>query len=122
MAEDAALAQLAFLREQTRVTGILHDAQVFQLKMWILVVAQHAGDAEIGFDWTKKVVQFKLRSINGPAPANLQVGFENLDNWVKWLLGPEYKVIVKEGRKQLFVGPAKEAAKTTLQRLGLKDD
>lgn len=100
------------LRNFTERTGVLTEAQVHQLRLWLLASSgkDFFKDYEIGWDFENKVVEYKLLDADlRKAPKNCEKRFKVLDESVKWLLGPEYIVRIKSGRKVLFKGqPRKE--------------
>lgn len=102
MAQASTQQQLQMLKEQTRLTGALHEAQVLQLKMWPLVVFQNAISSEFTWDPDKKVVAFKLDlPTSGPIgkPEWWQERTDGLNGWVQTLLGDEWciTVLVSQG-------------------------
>jgi hypothetical protein len=98
MNEIEQLVQLKFL---TRVTGILHEAQVYQLKMWPLMLT-HAMKSDVVFDYEGSIVIFNLLKTEGNPPENIESRFLELARYTKFLLGDEYSVVVKDNGKQIF--------------------
>lgn len=88
------LEQLALLREVTKTTGALHDAQVFQLKGYILGTFL-AKKVQLHFDWENKKVTFNVLILEENANlTNFNRRLELLNRCVKVLLGEEYQAIV----------------------------
>lgn len=98
---DPDLEQLLLLKELTKTTGMLHEAQVLQLKIYPLVLT-HAIRSEFQFDFNSKEVIFNLLETKGKAPKGLKERLELLVNYVHTLLGSEYKVIVKFKNRKIF--------------------
>lgn len=90
--------QFAVLREQTRITGALHEAQVMQLKVWPLALFDATKDS--GFTWepVARVVTFmpvmKKRSESWMKPR-----LKTIFKWTQDLLGGEWQVVVKANGK-----------------------
>lgn len=104
IAQASVRQQLQMLKEQTRLTGALHEAQVLQLKNWPLVVFQDASGSEFTWDPDKKYVAFVVK-IPPRCPSRLRseawwkkrVGA--LNQWVQELLGDEWYIKVRVGKK-----------------------
>jgi hypothetical protein len=98
-----ALQQLQMLKEQTRLTGALHEAQVVQLKMWPLVLFQDWSKSEFTWDPDQKYVAFKMSKgkkktrTKAPKLADHQERVDVLAGWVQELLGSEWRVQVQFG-------------------------
>lgn len=93
--------QIAMLREQTRLTGALHEAQVLQLKMWPLVVFDVCVGSKFTWDPEKKLVTFTL---DVPPKAKPKLAWwkqrvEVINGWVQTLLGDEWCIEVKTSGK-----------------------
>jgi hypothetical protein len=93
--------QLMDLRALTAVTGVLHDAQLLQLRMW----------AGLAFSWTKWEIRIDVESKTAifvvekkAHPKNMAQLIGGLDRSVQWLLGPDWGVRVTEGNKALYEG------------------
>lgn len=98
---DADLEQLMTLREMTRKTGLLHDAQVFQLKMYPLALT-NATKVSIEYDYDKKNVIFNIIETQGRAPKEIKKKLDLICQWTKTLLGEEYSVKIKTKNKVLY--------------------
>lgn len=90
--------QLQMLREMTRLTGALHEAQVLQLKMWPLVLFQWVSPTGVEFTWSadQKVVAYTLAVMPGRKvnEKQLQERTAVLNGWLHELLGDEWRVEV----------------------------
>lgn len=96
--------QLQMLKEQTRLTGALHEAQVLQLKLWPLVVFQNAISSQFTWDPDKKVVIFTIshpamRAKKAPKLDWWKERVTKLNEWVQVLLGDEWMIQVVAGKK-----------------------
>lgn len=94
--------QIQMLREMTRLTGGLHEAQVLQLKMWPMVLFTGLISHEFTWDETLKEVSFVLTGKRPPLKV-VQAAVEVLNSWVQELLGESWIVRVKWG-KNSFAG------------------
>lgn len=95
--------QLALLKEMLASRGILHEAQVLQLKIWPLIAMEHATSSETRFYFDEKLVVFVVKvPKKAKEPKDMKVRLEKLTESVKWLLGDEYNVEVCQGRKTIF--------------------
>jgi hypothetical protein len=103
---DSALEQILLLRGLTKTTGILHEAQLLQLKLWPMVMISHATSSEAVFSYDDKSVVFNVAT-KGPKPKDLDKRLECLDDSVKMLFGDEYLVVVYLNGKKSFVGARK---------------
>lgn len=101
--------QLEMLREQTRLTGGLHEAQVLQLKMWPMVAFDHIVGSSFTWDPKTKVIKFKLELPKRGATKKLAWWKERVtavQGWVHQLLGDEWQIQVEAGN-QKFNGSRK---------------
>lgn len=99
--KDPTWETLLLLRDLTKRTGILHEIQVGQLKMWPLVAFDNATTSEFSWDSTKKMVCFVIQT-QGPAPKKMRARFTWLDQSVKALLGHEWGIKVAINGKEKF--------------------
>ncbi len=99
--ETDLLDQLSVLREMTRRTGILHEAQILQLQWWPWVVIPHCKDFQIEFSHDNKILQYVIKT-KGKPPTKYKKRLEYLANWVKELLGHEYDCRIVENGKVIF--------------------
>ncbi len=103
---DAAWEQLMLLRNLTKTTGLLHDAQLLQLKMWSLVFSSHVSSCEMHIDQEKQQIDFHLKT-KGRTPADFQERCGHLVEWVQKLLGGEWLVRIKIREKLVHRGMRK---------------
>lgn len=103
---DDATNQLLMLKELTKETGVLHEAQALQLRMWSMLAVSHALNfPEIRFGWEDREIEFlfkKLKKKEQPKDFNLRL--ENMVKWVHWLLGDEYLVRIKDEKGTIYRG------------------
>jgi hypothetical protein len=102
---DRQWEKLYRLREVTRTTGILHEIQVLQLKMWPLVFT-NATESECEFNFETKAIVFDLKKLKGKRPENFKERLEHLTKATQQLLGDEYAVVINVNGKKVFHGPA----------------
>lgn len=90
--------QLQMLREMTRMTGALHEAQVLQLKMWPLMLFPWVSIKGVEFTWSveQKVVTYTLSTMPGRKANEKQLQERTgvLNEWLHELLGDEWRVAV----------------------------
>jgi hypothetical protein len=93
--------QLAALRALTATTGSVHDAQMFQIRMWgQLAFGYTKWEAEI--DVAGKTVIYAVTKKKHPK--DLAKFVASLDNSIHWLFGDNWGLRVKEGDKSLYEG------------------
>ncbi len=93
--------QLMSLKALTKETGVLHDAQVFQLKLWPLIMT-HATRSEFTADFDFKVLIFNITEIKGKEPTKFTKRLRLLCTYAQNLLGDEWEVTVKIKGKSKF--------------------
>ena len=93
---DNVLEQMMLLKETTKTTGVLHQAQIEQLKYWPIVLI-YANRFEITFDYEAKTVIYEIAEWD--KNSKQAKNFNSLEAYIKVLLGKEYKTIVKEDVK-----------------------
>lgn len=113
--------ELVKLRELTRMTGLLTNLQIQQLKMWPQIVLA-ANDAEIEFDPELRLVAVSISnldyaSMQERAPTEDIVTVFNrrmnkFNQCVKFLLGDEYSVVIEMKGRRLGYFPPKELTLT----------
>lgn len=109
IAKASVAQQLQMLKETTRMTGGLHEAQCLQLKMWPLVVFE-AQTSSFTWDPDTKIVLFDvslMKSNKKPAIKAMTQRVEALNSWVQQLLGDEWIAKVKIDGKVTFTGKRK---------------
>lgn len=87
--------QLILLKSLTNQTGILHEAQVMQLKYWFIGLT-NASKFTIGFDPEKAKIIYKVSEIKGKPPKDIDKNLNTLTEYVKFLLGNKYSVEVED--------------------------
>lgn len=85
------LEQLVALKSITKLTGGLHEAQMLQLRMWPMVIAEEVEKSETQIDIPNKKVLFKL-FLGKPAPTDMKQRLAKLRENVEWLLGEDWAV------------------------------
>lgn len=93
--------QLLMLRDVTNRTGILHEAQLLQLKIWPRLWFARSTAARSSVDVDKKSLVFEI-SVRKAASDDGTFA-ERLGACVRWLLGNDWKVAVvllTPGRKR----------------------
>lgn len=99
---EAVMEQLMLLRAFTARTGILHEAQVLNLKMWPACVFSRVKSSEFTFDWENATVCFDI-IFKGKRPKAIAKSCEALAHFTKTLLGPEYEVRISLNGKEEHV-------------------
>lgn len=110
--------QLLALRAITQTTGAIHHGQALQMKYWIRIAVAHSTSAEIAYytkerdEKTGEVTQqptIEFRVVLGKAkpPKDLKKRLAGLNRSVKDLLGPDFGVRVKAGKKVIFESKGK---------------
>lgn len=97
MSDLSVQEQLLALKMMTAKTGVLHDAQVTQLKLWPWVVfGEKMTSYEIGVkpESDKKYLEYRITGADG-VKALPSVGCTNLKAWVRQLLGQDWTVVIK---------------------------
>lgn len=98
--------QLLLLREQTRRMGVLHDAQVLQLKMWPRAYFVKSTSAtQVSVDIEKKRLVFQVVVAKGKTPEGAMgpsAAASRLAESAHWLLGPSWDVEIRVGSGQRF--------------------
>lgn len=98
---EPVMEQLMLLRAFTSRTGILHEAQVLNLKMWPSCVFDKVASSEFSFDWENATICFDIIFKGRKRPKNITKSCEALAQFTKTLLGPEYEVrIFLDGKEE----------------------
>lgn len=113
--------QLQMLREQTRLTGGLHEAQVIHLKAWPLLLWQEAKSTSFTWDPDSRSIIFDLNHRRGASSLKKdqkwwQQRVDVLTGWVQQLLGDEWMVRVVSGSRK-FTGYRKVVSDAGSQRI-----
>lgn len=95
--------QFAMLRDMTARLGVLHEAQVLQLKLWPHTLIPNLNRFEILVDVQGRALEYHVQ-FQGRAPAKtkLKAPLAKLEECVRWLLGETWKVRVHHGQKLLW--------------------
>lgn len=105
--------QMVLLRDLTRKTGAIHEAQALHLKIWPRVQIDNCTFAEAHVDTEacslKYLLTFKGRT---PAKKLMTVHLSMIFDCVQWLLGDEWSVSAyrKDGSKQTLLGERRRKA------------
>ncbi len=97
--------QLMTMRAVTAITGVLHEAQLLQLRMWGAIAFAHTT-WEADIDVESKTVTYTVEKKK--RPINLAHLVASLDMSVHWMLGDNWGLRVKEGTKTLYEGARKK--------------
>jgi hypothetical protein len=96
--------QLMTLRAVLAITGVVHEAQMLQLKLWGTLAFGHTTwTAEI--DVEGKTVIYDIAKAKHPK--HLAQAVAALDRSVHWMLGDNWGLRVNEGSKRLYEGARK---------------
>lgn len=106
--------QLVALRGLTALMGVLHEAQVLQLKLWGAVAFAHVpkGKWEVRVDMDARTVTYVLPR-RKRAPAQLPKLVAALDRSVHWLLGDEWALHITENNQAVYQGQRQVAEEKT---------
>jgi len=97
--------QLVMLRNLTRLTGGIHEAQLFQLKLWpFLLYPKIKVKYELRIDQDKKIVEYLLHFPSKTAPKGIAKKLESLELDMQWLLGSEWILKVSVEKRGIFSG------------------
>ena len=87
--------QLILLKNITKLTGALHEAQLEQMKYWLYALIKDPIIFEIQIAQEKQQVTYLIKS-----EADIKENLSCLNNWIKWLLGEEWEVKVQINGKR----------------------
>lgn len=93
--DPSAEEQLILLRNITATMGVLHEAQVLQLKWWPLTLFTHARKCEERINIERKEIDFVILQTKGQPPKDIKKRYEAIVEWTKWLLGSEWTVRIR---------------------------
>lgn len=109
MSEDAAAKtlreQLEIMKQTTRMTGALHEFQVHQIRMWVILACPGVERSTLKWDANNKtlVVNVRYGDLGGcDAPQLEESVTARLGGWVKELLGEGWTLTIKRGKKEIF--------------------
>jgi hypothetical protein len=111
VAEDQgeAFKQLMILKGMTERWGVLHDAQLLQLKMLPMIMIGNCQKVQVDYDCEKREINFIVKTVGKLASA--EFFYEKLDEAVKTLLGNTWLVRIKRNGETIFRGPRRAAYK-----------
>lgn len=95
--------QLCWLRDMTRRTGMLHDAQILQMKMWPRVLFEGCSKSQASVDVDSRSVVYEVHL--KAAGKKQEALAETLSDYTKNLLGSEWAVSVQvtaKGKTKTF--------------------
>jgi hypothetical protein len=94
--------QLLLLRDMTARMGVLHEAQILQLKMWPLFLFDNLKKCEEHVNIENRVIEYHFLQTKGKYPKDKEARLNALMDWTKWLLGHDWMIRVKERGKLIF--------------------
>lgn len=95
--------QLLQLRDLTSRLGVLHDAQVLQIKMWFLLSVEHCQSYTLEVDLDNSEIQYTITKTQGAIKKDFEFRSQMLAYSIKWLLGNDWIVRIKHGKKTLYI-------------------
>jgi hypothetical protein len=109
--------QLKALRE-TMPDGVIHEAQVYQLKQWGPLALQHVEEIEIAVKLEDpQTVEFRAKGVTMAVPENFPQILEGLDRSVKSLLGRHWATKVLVDGAVIFEGQGRPRPKKDLAKI-----
>ncbi|CAB4127243.1 hypothetical protein UFOVP75_99 [uncultured Caudovirales phage] len=96
------IQQLAALQVLTERTQMLHDAQVYQLKLWPRVVFEQSTKSNFAVDFELHKIEFDVESVDDDSH---QSRSELLNIYVKGLLGSKWTMVVRIAGKEFVHAP-----------------
>jgi hypothetical protein len=94
MDEVSPVEMMQRLKEVTRTTGFVHEKQVYHIKMLAALVSPQKGSFQVIVLPDKGVVEFQFKRLIEDGPK----WFLGLDNSVKWLLGGNWMIRVRNSK------------------------
>lgn len=88
--------QLMRLRHLTELTNALHEAQLFQFKMWSAVLFNKESTIEIVNKPQEHVITYIVRG----EVDNLEEKSKQVMDWTRTIVGPKWDIEVKHKRKR----------------------
>jgi hypothetical protein len=95
--------QLMMMRDITKRTGALHDAQNFQLRAWGAIAVPKASSFEVKVRMDQKTVTYGFLGKAGMGKTVKTDRLAALRRSVEWLLGPDWTVEVVVNARPLAV-------------------
>ncbi|MDE2425727.1 MAG: hypothetical protein KGO96_07455 [Elusimicrobia bacterium] len=96
--------ELIKLRDLTRRTGLLTEAQVNHLKYWPMIVDSCIVGCEAHFNYDKSELEYQMKVKEKVLPKDFENRLKKLEEWSQFLLGNEYLIKVKVNGKLIFRG------------------
>lgn len=104
---------IAQVRDLFQRTGVLHDLQVFNLKVWPQVVFPMAKEIKIALDFKNAEVTYDLTIPWYRRVTDLRIRATGLNESIQFLLGDDYRLCVRSKGKVIFVGKRAKAVDDT---------
>jgi hypothetical protein len=102
--------QLMTLKELTKETGALHEAQVKQLQFWSISIIENARTfPEIKFSHQFKEIDFNFKKLKINKSKELESKFNYFVSLVQWLLGDDYIIRLKNDKGVIYRGLRKQS-------------
>lgn len=80
------------LRQTTELAGVLHEAQLFQMKMWCAMLFDKDSTVEVVNKSNDKSITYMVRNKTD----NLHEKAKNVCDWTRTILGNKWSVSVKD--------------------------
>ncbi len=93
------IEQLKYLKTLTVTTGVIHDAQIYQMKNYVYVIPNILS-ATFSIDPENKSVEYDLIFKDGAVPRQTKKfkhSLTSITEWIKYILWDETKVVFKNG-------------------------
>ncbi len=103
--------QMYQLKDLTDKTGVIHEAQIQNLRMWILIAVPNLRKYTLGMDLYDKRIEYTIqrsrwgRVVDFFRKENARSRYSNLQLGIRWLLGDTYTLRVMENKKVLYETP-----------------
>lgn len=105
---DKTAKKILELQHLTRRTGMLHEAQILNLKMWPRVIVPGCSASEVRVDMEKCNVDYNL-TVRGKAAKAFKQRLDSLTEATQWMLGAEWQVRIFKGETLLRERPRRWA-------------
>lgn len=92
MSDSDIFQQLMRLRQATELVGVLHEAQLFQMKMWCRILFDKDSTVEVVNKPNDKCITYIVRGKTD----NLHEKSKNVCDWTRTILGDRWMVQVKD--------------------------
>jgi hypothetical protein len=103
--------QLMVLKAATKTTGIVHEAQIFQLRMWGRLCLQHVEPPTVQvLPLDREVIYRSPATLKGKvAKKTIDARLTALNDSVKWLLGDDWSLLVEVAGNAIFPASTNDA-------------